>query len=75
MRRSSHTKAAFAQYPWLEAQRRMLDQSGRLPIRPETAKILGVLSEAVYAVFCGKMSTEQALLDAKIKAQDRLHGN
>ena len=75
VRRSSHTKAAFAQYPWLEAQRRMLDQSGRLPIRPETAKILGVLSEAVYAVFCGKMSTEQALLDAKIKAQDRLHGN
>jgi hypothetical protein len=29
----------------------------------------------VYAAFCGNMAPEQALLEAKNKAQDMLQGN
>lgn len=61
VRQSSYSDAELVKYPWLAAQREMLERAKPLPARPELGVFLGALYGAVHDAFTGKSTPAEAL--------------
>lgn len=61
VRQSSYAPAELVKYPWLAAQREMLERAKPLPARPELGAFLGALYGAVHDAFTGKSTPKEAL--------------
>ncbi len=61
VRQSSYVVEELAKYPWLAAQREMLERAKPLPARPELGAFLGALYGAVHDAFTGKSTPAEAL--------------
>ncbi len=65
IRSTTYTKQAMKQYPWLAAQRVMLDRAVMLPKLPQIGAVLGTFYDNVYQAFRGKKPAEIALADTE----------
>ncbi|MFP4321557.1 MAG: extracellular solute-binding protein [Anaerolineales bacterium] len=61
VRISSYTLENVKTYPWLAAQRKMLETAEMLPLRPDLGIYLGAVTEAVTAAFTGQKTPAEAL--------------
>ncbi len=68
VRTSSYSPEALARYPWLAAQRAMLDRAKPLPADPRLGLFLGDLYEYVHRAFVGEMSPAAALQAVQTQA-------
>ena len=72
VRESSYTPEALARYPWLAAQRAMLERARALPADPRLGLFLGDLYEFVHRAFTGEMTPAAALQTVQKRAQAAL---
>ncbi len=68
VRTSSYSPESLARYPWLAAQRAMLDRAKPLPADPRLGLFLGDLYEYVHRAFTGKMTPAAALQAVQTQA-------
>jgi len=68
VRASSYTPEALARYPWLAAQRAMLERAKPLPHDPRLGAFLGDLYEYVHRAFIGEISPDAALKAVQAQA-------
>ncbi len=61
---SSYTADATEKYPWLPAQKHMLENAAILPKLPQIGAVLGTLYDQVYQAFRGKVTPAEALATA-----------
>ncbi|RUA17698.1 MAG: hypothetical protein DSY55_01660 [Clostridia bacterium] len=61
VRESSYTPETLGRYPWLAAQRAMLNRAKPLPADPHLGLFLGDLYDYVHRAFTGKMTPTAAL--------------
>ncbi len=61
VRARTYSSAALARYPWLAAQRLMLERAKLLPADPRLGLFLGDLYAFVHKAFIGEMSPKAAL--------------
>lgn len=61
VRESSYSPQALSHYPWLAAQRAMLNRAKLLPADPRLGLFLGDLYDYVHRAFIGKMTPAAAL--------------
>ncbi|HEY81649.1 MAG TPA: extracellular solute-binding protein [Caldilineae bacterium] len=73
VRERSYTPDAMARYPWLAAQRAMLDRARPLPADPRLGRFLGDLYAFVHRAFVGEMSPRQALEAVQERALIAIH--
>lgn len=69
VRQSSYAAEELVKYPWLAAQREMLERAKPLPARPELGVFLGALYGAVHDAFTGKSTPAEALQKVQAKAK------
>jgi len=65
VRASSYSAENIAQYPWLAAQKHLLETAQLLPKHPQIGAVLGALFDNVYRAFRGEKTPSQALADAE----------
>ncbi len=68
VRAQTYSSAALARYPWLAAQRLMLERAKLLPADPRLGLFLGDLYTLVHKAFIGEMSPKAALEAAQRRA-------
>ena len=56
VRQSSYAPEELVKYPWLAAQREMLERAKPLPALPELGLFLGALYGAAHDAFTGKFT-------------------
>lgn len=61
VRKGSYTDTEKAIYPWLSAQKNMLETCQMLPVTPTLGSFLGIIYDAVYSAFIGKETPADAL--------------
>ncbi len=74
VRESSYTPEAMARFPWLAAQRVMLERANPLPTDPRLGLFLGDLYDYVHRAFVGEMTPAAALRRVQELALDAVTG-
>jgi len=72
VRESTYTPEALQRYPWLAAQREMLQRAKPLPADPRLGLFLGDLYAYVHQAFTGQMTPAAALQAVQALAEERL---
>lgn len=72
VRSSTYTPEALARFPWLAAQREMLDRAKPLPADPRLGLFLGELYTYVHRAFMREMTPEAALQAVQARAEQAL---
>ena len=68
VRQSSYAPEELVKYPWLAAQREMLERAKPLPALPELGLFLGALYGAAHDAFTGKFTPAEALQKVQAEA-------
>lgn len=64
VRKTSYTNEELEKYPWLKAQKTMLETCRNLPTDPAFGRFIGPLYQNIHDAFTGKVSAADALMAA-----------